>query len=148
MSGKENKAKLLPAIKKMWVEDLRSGKFKQGKGKLLDAKGSYCCLGVLCERAVEAGLIKKQIAKNFLDDKYFLFDGSSGLPTWKVFEWATGETAPVQGDEWAWAPYVPFEGDFDFESTGDSTGEASLANLNDDGNLDFNAIADLIEAHL
>lgn len=36
-----------PIIKE-WVEALRSGKFKQGKG-YLKADDCYCCLGVLCE---------------------------------------------------------------------------------------------------
>lgn len=31
-----------------WVEALRSGKYKQGKGALHNAD-SFCCLGVLCE---------------------------------------------------------------------------------------------------
>lgn len=34
-------------IKKLWVEALRSGHFKQAKGRLVD-DGAYCCLGVLC----------------------------------------------------------------------------------------------------
>ena len=31
-----------------WVEALRSGKYKQGKG-YLDEGGEYCCLGVACK---------------------------------------------------------------------------------------------------
>lgn len=34
-----------------WVEALRSGKFKQGRSRLQDSEGNYCCLGVLCEIA-------------------------------------------------------------------------------------------------
>jgi len=30
-----------------WVNALRSGEYRQCKGKLSDGKGSYCCLGVL-----------------------------------------------------------------------------------------------------
>lgn len=36
------------AIATKWVKALRSGKYKQGRGCLLD-EGKYCCLGVLCE---------------------------------------------------------------------------------------------------
>lgn len=47
-------------IKRQWVDALRSGKFKQGKGALckveLDGVLTHCCLGVLCELAVEAGV--------------------------------------------------------------------------------------------
>lgn len=39
-------------IARKWVKALRSGKYKQGKGKLEyighDGHSSYCCLGVLC----------------------------------------------------------------------------------------------------
>jgi len=35
-------------IKKKWVDALRSGKYLQGTGFLLD-EGRYCCLGVLCD---------------------------------------------------------------------------------------------------
>lgn len=34
------------AIKKEWIEALRSGKYKQGQGSLY-RDGAYCCLGVL-----------------------------------------------------------------------------------------------------
>ena len=33
---------------KKWVAALRSGKYKQGKGKLRH-EGRYCCLGVACD---------------------------------------------------------------------------------------------------
>lgn len=39
--------------KRLWLEALRSGKYKQTKGTLgrknLDGSASYCCLGVACE---------------------------------------------------------------------------------------------------
>jgi hypothetical protein len=36
-------------IKKKWIEALRSGDYKQGRGWLRDHDGNYCCLGVLME---------------------------------------------------------------------------------------------------
>jgi hypothetical protein len=36
-------------LRKKWVDALRSGKYKQGKGSLRSANGAYCCLGVLCD---------------------------------------------------------------------------------------------------
>jgi hypothetical protein len=38
-----------PEIKTKWIETLRSGKYKQGKGRLRTKDDHYCCLGVLCE---------------------------------------------------------------------------------------------------
>ena len=40
--------KMNPEVKKKWVEALRSGKYKQGKGRLKLGE-QYCCLGVLCD---------------------------------------------------------------------------------------------------
>lgn len=40
------------SIAKRWVKALRSGKYKQGRGKLRrveDEVTKHCCLGVLCE---------------------------------------------------------------------------------------------------
>lgn len=34
---------------KKWVEALRSGEYKQGRGQLCDMKGRFCCLGVACD---------------------------------------------------------------------------------------------------
>lgn len=33
--------------KQLWIDALRSGKYKQGKGCLMDTNNAYCCLGVL-----------------------------------------------------------------------------------------------------
>lgn len=41
---------------KKWVATLRSGEYKQTKGRLADDFG-HCCLGVACELAIEAGVI-------------------------------------------------------------------------------------------
>lgn len=34
-------------LKTQWLEALRSGKFRQAQGTLLDEDGAMCCLGVL-----------------------------------------------------------------------------------------------------
>lgn len=41
-----------PALKKAWVEALRSGEYKQGKARLCSGTGeneAFCCLGVLAD---------------------------------------------------------------------------------------------------
>lgn len=45
-------------IKREWVAKLRSGKYEQGRGRLRSKGNQYCCLGVLCEVAVEGGMIE------------------------------------------------------------------------------------------
>ncbi len=37
------------ANRKLWVEALRSGKYRQTTGVLKDLAGGMCCLGVLCD---------------------------------------------------------------------------------------------------
>jgi hypothetical protein len=36
-------------LKRKWVEALRSGGYKQGKGWLRTADDCFCCIGVLCD---------------------------------------------------------------------------------------------------
>lgn len=51
--------KKLNAVAKRWVKALRSGKYKQGRETLKTDRGTYCCLGVLCDLAVKAKVIPK-----------------------------------------------------------------------------------------
>ncbi len=43
-------------VKELWVKALRSGEYQQGK-EHLRKDGQYCCLGVLCDLAIKAGLL-------------------------------------------------------------------------------------------
>lgn len=75
MKKKEIK-KLPKAFKAKWVAALRSGKYKQCTGSLVEkdyltSKITHCCLGVACEIAgskrnkiMDQGLIEGDIAKN------------------------------------------------------------------------------------
>lgn len=50
------------ANRKLWVEELRSGRIKQGRQQLERSDGSMCCLGVLsklagCERDANYSII-------------------------------------------------------------------------------------------
>lgn len=36
-------------VKARWVAALRSGKYKQAQNQLTNGRGSFCCLGVLCD---------------------------------------------------------------------------------------------------
>ena len=44
-------------IAEKWAAALRSGEYKQGKHRLVNAERTkHCCLGVLCEVAIEDGV--------------------------------------------------------------------------------------------
>ena len=75
-------------IKELWIEALRSGKYKQGR-KNLNYGGAYCCLGVLCEVYLEncdKPEIKKRTEIGY-DDFVFYGGWSSTLPD-EVHKWS------------------------------------------------------------
>ena len=73
-------------IKAQWIKALRSGKYKQGRGALRKTDNTYCCLGVLCDLAIKAGLEVEVEAVGTAN--YYNFDGEcSYLPT-VIADWA------------------------------------------------------------
>jgi hypothetical protein len=123
---------MIESVKKDWIAALRSGEYLQGQSKL-NSGGKFCCLGVLCELAAEAGIVKKTVKMSgatvyiAIDDD---FDSSTEVLPFKVSEWA-GLT-----DANPCVIYSSYEYEFQ-----------SLAQLNDNGES-FYIIADLIEEHL
>lgn len=64
-------------IQKQWINALKSGQYNHGIHRLHQVgrtkdSAQFCCLGVLCELAVEAGVIKRC-------DDYILIDSKSGV---------------------------------------------------------------------
>jgi len=84
-------------IKTRWVTALRSGDFQQGGASLAiqvdqDVPMTHCCLGVLCELAVEDGIIDAETHRYATSGKIRRFgDGvnwaNAQLPA-KVARWA------------------------------------------------------------
>lgn len=103
-------------VKKLWVEALRSKKYKQGTHTLRN-KNKYCCLGVLCDLYLK----QKGLTWDKQFDSYYCFDHSVSLPK-HIQEWAG-----LDSDD----PKV-------IEAT-------TLVDCNDDLGLSFNTIAGLIE---
>jgi len=110
-----------PEVKKLWVEALRSGKYKQGKSRLRRG-GEYCCLGVLCD--------------------------ISGLGEWEGDDYVTTEAygyrsadLPPAVEKWAGLK-DSFGGQVSFNGI-----DRDLAYHNDVGRT-FAEIADTIEAQL
>lgn len=114
-------------IRDEWVRRLRSGDYAQGTGALCDEAERYCCLGVLCEVAVDVGVIPPRALSTVGGDYQYrgdALDVASSYPPRRVMDWAGFVT---QGDE-------PGLGAYD------------LADLNDEGRT-FTEIADVIEAN-
>jgi len=118
-------------VKAHWTAALRSGRYPQAVGALRreNEEAGFCCLGVLCELAVTAGVIPPP--RIWLDGTYAYADSCHLLP-FAVVKWAgLGSDDPsIQG-----AP-ASLAGDW-----------LSLAEANDNG-VPFSGIADIIEAAL
>jgi hypothetical protein len=141
-----------PEVKALWLTDLRSGEFTQGKGMLRNTEDEYCCLGVLCERAVREGIIPPPVLKTYIEDddipnRYAYGtgdDANTGTLPQAVREWAGLEknnpALPVPAelrDEYPTGPGVP-------------PWHISLSGVNDHAGdrFPFPRIAELIEEHL
>lgn len=122
-----------PDIKKQWVEALRSGEYKQGRNALRTGD-DYCCLGVLTDLAVRAGI------------------GSwskVSFATYSIFEFV--ETGDLEELKWGGVlpPAVCIWAGIEQTSNPTLTDEGYQATvLNDVDRWDFNKIADAIEAKL
>ena len=147
------------------VKRLRSGEYIQGKEKLAikDEEGQrYCCLGVLCEMAVEEGVTQRtehdEEHWDFDEDKEGIFVQSV------VVKYGTGDsydaTLPpevaiwaglITEEEWSELTGVVFDdgagmGRFAEPIYGQQTSN-TLAGMNDDGKP-FTEIADFIEKNV
>jgi hypothetical protein len=117
-----------PTIKAEWIKRLLSGDYEQGQGLLHHTNdNTFCCLGVLCEIAVEAGVVTKELST---DRRWYCYKGldhrSGVVLIDDVLKWAglvSNGSAVVYDDK------------------------ETLASLNDKGIL-FKEIADVIEEKL
>jgi hypothetical protein len=122
-------------IKARWTAALRSGDYEQGF-TLLQSKGKFCCLGVLCELAAADGIVTASENRGANGDSCVRYGGDNldgsitSLPV-AVQVWAGLPTAD---------PYV--------EDPNDVDRVHSLTEWNDDMEVGFLEIADLIEASL
>lgn len=123
---------LKPEVKAAWLEALRSGKYKQGRGVLNDGD-THCCLGVLCEIATDAGVVQKRVDSIGAAS----YNGGDLMPPREVSEWAFGSGYAWQS-EWV----VP-------DRSAEIAGQwIALSALNDERGASFATIADIIEVEL
>jgi hypothetical protein len=118
-------------VKNDWLTALRSGEYEQGYGTLCRYDGDelgtrYCCLGVLCELALAAGVVTRVPE-----------DGSTRY---------VAVAAPVDG-EIGYLPHAvrDWAGLDDINPVIDGR---SLSSYNDGGLHSFTEIAELIETYL
>ena len=129
-------------IKAQWVQALRSGEYEQGKSALHiisgDGKHTYCCLGVLCELAVKAGVAEViSTERSFIPGDSLVRYGSR-VDIEKSSNWSQIAILPDSVMRWA--------GLRDEHGWTQPNGD-SLAGLNDAG-VGFDVIGDLIEVNL
>lgn len=122
-----------PKIKARWITRLRSGEVPQTSGHLRDAHGQ-CCLGVLCELAVEDKVIPVAPV------------GDLGFHQYGVEDDVQDGILPNAVVDWAGLPEQDPSVDTDADDEEDVR-ERSLSDLNDSG-WTFTEIADLIEEQL
>lgn len=125
-----------PDVRRTWVAALRSGEYAQASGKLTrlreDGSRAHCCLGVLCELAVEAGVLAPGVDAGLRVVEYGARGAFNYLPA-EVVTWAQLDDAnPTVG-----VPLIHVDGRY----------TRTLSALNDQG-TSFADIADLIEEQL
>jgi hypothetical protein len=86
-------------IRKQWVDKLRSGEYPQGTGNLR-SNDNFCCLGVLCELAVEQNVIGPAILAEGSESLYVYVDekAEDEYDAWlppAVKKWAGLQTSEV-----------------------------------------------------
>jgi hypothetical protein len=73
-----------PNVKELWLDRLENGDIPQTTNKLADLEGGRCCLGVLCDIAVEEGVINPPV----VDDDRLMYDNEIAVLPPKVMEWS------------------------------------------------------------
>lgn len=110
-----------PTIKRLWLEALESGEYKQTTSVLNNGEGGYCCLGVLCD------VYRKEVDNcSWSDEGTFLVSSKDGVmemkesyPPEQVYAWAGIDNYVARGYD------VPF-GELDDNGCRDS-----LVDIND-----------------
>lgn len=140
-------------VRAAWIATLRTDLFEQGTQYLgrVDLPGekpdgarpvSYCCLGVLCELAVEAGLLSRSRPVGYGSIIYAAVDNPDDGDT---------QHLPVAVQKWAGingsSVVLPAPTGFELPNGNEEVENADVTDLNDGGAYTFKQIADLLEAH-
>lgn len=136
-------------IKEQWLDALRSGKYTQGTKYLVnldeeDKPAEYCCLGVLCALAEEAGVVTSEVENNpFNPGKRLVF----GIEEGGQLVGREASVLPVPVRRWA-----DLQGNNPVVKDPRTGHDYSIAVFNDGNSeveqLSFLDIADMIEEQL
>ena len=132
-------------IQTLWTAALRSGDYTQGAGVLKTTNGDYCCLGVLCDLAVQAGVIPpvEEIAESSGRVLGYKYGTETAVLPDAVQEWAGIDSEGIyELDNEEMAERYP-----SVVERKDYNRKTSLINANDSYDKNFSQIADLIEKH-
>ena len=132
-----------------WVAALRSGEYTQAREVLAcETRTKHCCLGVLCELAIEDG-VEMDVVEAEYDDSlneypdrstYTLFAGEAGGLPATVQQWADVKSR----DAWIQKDAIDDSLLDRLPPSDQGMARVSLAALNDHG-VEFGDIADIIE---
>jgi hypothetical protein len=137
-------------VAKKWIQALRSGKYKQGKGFLKHYNNKneprYCCLGVLCElynNTMKKNHKKTLEVKTCDDDDslkhgYVRFSGKDG---------SSATTLPASVKNWSGINSVTGTFKYNTNNRWEDINTECLSDMNDDG-ITFKAIANAIEKNM
>lgn len=140
---------MVPEIRDQWLADLRDGTRRQGHGKLRDVDGRQCCLDVLSEQGVRAGVIREP-KLNLTETSYTytwidelgVEQEEEGLLPKPIVKWAGLETSNPEV-----YLYLTDDEAENFDDDVDRVNyQTDLADVNDEFGRTFSQIADLIEA--
>ena len=117
----------------LWVEELRSGRYRQGTGRLRDTDNKFCCLGVACDlffRTTGKGRWVPQLETSsftfMVDDNGSDVALPKGVRDWLGLASASGGMK---------------------QRIHNGVTRQSLTNINDDG-VSFDEIANIIESDI
>lgn len=132
-------------IKAEWVRRLRSGVYEQATGRLHRARTgalpeAFCCLGVLCTIAVDAGVIPPPAQGTEIRNS--MIYGKEGDTSTTDLPYMVSRWADCAEQPWVNLP------DAGLAISERVPPVVTLAEVNDTLQWDFDKIADLIEAQL
>lgn len=113
-----------------WAEALESGEYVQGRATLTyvspDGLKQYCCLGVLCELAVKAG-----VPINV--ETHRVADEVASAHTINEYGWSSDGAVVLYDDDWNFGPDAVYDYVGLRNSTFDDNSPRAFAYANDQG---------------